>query len=300
MTDTNTPAASTEATAGLPEGVSAPSAEYAATMQSAAHQDPIPAHLKPKVERPAHVPEKFWDAEKGEARWEDLAKSYVELEKRAGSQEDPAAAEGEAEGDATGDEPKGTKIERKEGEPEGEASPLATAVEAFQAAFTEKNGEVTDEDIAALEALGLPRNTIDTYLAGLKALETLNLQTAQATAGGAEAFSAAQTWAAEKLSDADLDYYNEAVANPKTSTQAVEWLMAKYRAARPSEGKMVPGLPASTPSGDLFRSTAQVTEAMSDPRYGRDPAYRQQVAEKLNRSKRAGTITTGASYHSRR
>lgn len=37
------------------------------------------------TERPEHVPEKFWDAEKGEARVEDVFKSYSELEKRFGS-----------------------------------------------------------------------------------------------------------------------------------------------------------------------------------------------------------------------
>lgn len=293
MTDTTQAAAIQAAVA---DGTSVPSAEYAEAMLSAQHGDPTPPGPKAAAERPAHIPEKFWDAEKGEARWDDLAKSYSELEKRQPKTEETPAAEGESEGE---EQAPGTKIERKEDKPEGEAAPLTTAVEAFQAAFEEKNGEVTDEDIGALESVGLPRQTIDTYLAGLKAIATLNQQAAETAAGGAEAFSSARSWAAEKLSDADLDYYNKTVADPKTSTQAVEWLMAKYRAARPPEGKRIPGVPSAAASGDLFRSTAQVTEAMGDPRYQRDPAYRQQVAEKLLRSKRAGTITTGASYHSR-
>ena len=37
-------------------------------------------------------------------------------------------------------------------------------------------------------------------------------------------------------------------------------------------------------SGDVFRSQAEVVEAMSDPRYDRDPAYRNDVFEKLSRS----------------
>ena len=37
------------------------------------------------VSRPDYVPEKFWDADKGEARVEDALKSYGELEKRFGS-----------------------------------------------------------------------------------------------------------------------------------------------------------------------------------------------------------------------
>ena len=35
---------------------------------------------------------------------------------------------------------------------------------------------------------------------------------------------------------------------------------------------------------DVYKSQAQVVEAMSDPRYDRDTAYRQEVMEKLSRS----------------
>lgn len=37
------------------------------------------------IERPAHMPEKFWDAEAGAVRTEALLKSYLELEKRLSS-----------------------------------------------------------------------------------------------------------------------------------------------------------------------------------------------------------------------
>ena len=47
---------------------------------------------------------------------------------------------------------------------------------------------------------------------------------------------------------------------------------------------MVTGKTAPPESGDEFRSQAQLVEAMSDPRYDSDPAYRQDVIEKLERS----------------
>ena len=37
-------------------------------------------------------------------------------------------------------------------------------------------------------------------------------------------------------------------------------------------------------SKDVFRSQAELVAAMSDRRYDRDPAYRQDVIEKLERS----------------
>ena len=36
--------------------------------------------------------------------------------------------------------------------------------------------------------------------------------------------------------------------------------------------------------GDQYRSQAEVVQAMSDPRYDRDSAYRQDVMKKLERS----------------
>ena len=46
---------------------------------------------------------------------------------------------------------------------------------------------------------------------------------------------------------------------------------------------MLSGKAAQT-SGDVFRSQAEVVRAMSDPRYDRDPAYRNDIYEKLDRS----------------
>ena len=37
-------------------------------------------------------------------------------------------------------------------------------------------------------------------------------------------------------------------------------------------------------NSDVFESSAQVIDAMNDPRYSKDPAYRKEVEEKLARS----------------
>jgi len=37
-------------------------------------------------------------------------------------------------------------------------------------------------------------------------------------------------------------------------------------------------------SSDAFRSIAQVTQAMNDPRYEKDPAYRKEVTDRLAKS----------------
>ena len=64
---------------------------------------------------------------------------------------------------------------------------------------------------------------------------------------------------------------------------AVAGLKAEYESANGYEGDMLSGKPPRS-SGDVFRSQAQLVAAMSDPRYENDPAYRQDIMEKLDRS----------------
>ena len=48
------------------------------------------------------------------------------------------------------------------------------------------------------------------------------------------------------------------------------------------DGNLLQGKPAATEA--TFRSQAELIQAMNDPRYESDPAYRQDVLEKLDRS----------------
>ena len=48
---------------------------------------------------------------------------------------------------------------------------------------------------------------------------------------------------------------------------------------------MLTGKTPSSGSQSTYRSQAEVVRAMGDPRYDNDPAYRQDVMEKLERSK---------------
>lgn len=274
MTDT-TQAVELPATA-LPAGMA--TADYTASLTAA---------LAPAAgARPDNIPEKFWDADKGAVNVEALLKSQNELEKRFTQEKQaPAAAEPEKveAADATDEQP--LTLERKAEEPAPEAKPLTTAVETFAARYAETKGELADEDFAPLLAQGLPREVIDIYLAGIKATEALQQQGVHALAGGEDRWKAAEEWASRSASDDDLATFNS-IGNPKAQ---VEWLMAKYDAANPSEGSFVEGEASSSP-GDVFRSVAEQSAAINDPRYLTDTAYRADVQAKMGRSMKAGFI----------
>ena len=64
---------------------------------------------------------------------------------------------------------------------------------------------------------------------------------------------------------------------------AVNGLMTAYQNQNGMEGEMLTGK-GTAQQADVFRSQAEVIQAMNDPRYDSDPAYRQDIFNKLDRS----------------
>ena len=91
------------------------------------------APVATKGERPAHIPEKFWDSEAGAIRAEDMAKSYAELEaKLRGPKTEDEAPKADS-----------LKIEKADGEAEAQADvPLS-----FHPAATRVLGLVTPRSV---------------------------------------------------------------------------------------------------------------------------------------------------------
>ena len=92
-------------------------------------------------------------------------------------------------------------------------------------------------------------------------------------------------WASKNFDDAEISRYDKVMesGDPDAAYFAVQSLAAKYNDGVGVEGKMLTGKPAKN-AGDNFRSQAEVVRAMSDPRYEADPAYRQDIYDKLERS----------------
>ena len=103
--------------------------------------------------------------------------------------------------------------------------------------------------------------------------------------GGQENFQAVQSWARENLDAAELEAYNREV-NSGDYYRARNALQSLYYAYQDNSGyepELIGGK-LSGSSSDVFRSSQEVMAAMSDPRYLQDPAYTQDVQDKLIRS----------------
>ncbi len=299
--ENQSPAAVEVPASAVPPGVDPTT--YLQQMQGKAPAEPVVQTPQSIIDsrRPANVPEKFWDSANNRVNTEALLKSYGELEKMRGKPADEPAAAAQADTPAAPAQPEdSTKIApaKPEGEAEQSAAPAPIA-QAISLTSKYEAGEIADGDFAAAEAAGLPRNVIETYFAGLKALEAAAALSAHEVAGGKDAFDNARSWAAQNLSASDLEYYNSAVSDPKTSRQAVEWLVAKHRGANPAEGSFISDSAPAVSAGDVYTAQVQVTADMRSERYRTDPAFRAEVASKLQRSRASGSLNLSASYHSR-
>ena len=104
------------------------------------------------------------------------------------------------------------------------------------------------------------------------------------SAGGEAEYNRLTSWAADNIPESKLDAFNNIIdqGNATAIQIAVAGLRSEYEAQEGYEGRMLQGKAARAVDG--FRSQAEVVQAMSDPRYDTDPAYRQDVYDKLERS----------------
>lgn len=103
--------------------------------------------------------------------------------------------------------------------------------------------------------------------------------------GGEKAYQAMISWAGQNLSKQEIEMYDSVMGrgDPNAIFFAVQALNNKYSEAVGNDGQLLTGR-GSNENTDVFRSQSELVRAMSDPRYENDPAYRQDLMRKLERS----------------
>lgn len=103
--------------------------------------------------------------------------------------------------------------------------------------------------------------------------------------GGKDSYNEMLKWAGDNLSETEIKMFDHVVGSndPFAMFFAIRALGNSWQNAVGVDGELLTGS-APTDSKDVFRSQAEVIQAMSDPRYDKDPAYRNDVFEKLDRS----------------
>ena len=221
---------------------------------------------------------------------EDLAASYKELEGKLGqvTEEDQPQAEEKTET---------TEPEFNAEEFYGDG--LATVLEEVGINPQEisnrfqESGEINDDDYAKLGEAGFSKQVIDTYLDGLRGasgatgedIATAQIQGIKDSVGGDENYSKMVAWAIDNLPADEVKEFNSLTetANATAIKFAVQGLYSQYNNAMGVEPNLVSGR-ASQSGPTPFRSTAEVVTAMSDPRYGKDVTYTEDVQRRIGGS----------------
>ena len=212
---------------------------------------------------------------------QELEKAYIELQGKLGeNKEDTETAT------ATEEKPEDTP----------QMSEGATLITDASKEYFDNNNKLSDETLAKFSSMS-SQDLIKAYMEVQASPEFQQQQAAPAeiseaqvnqiknAAGGDAAYSNIINWSKANLPKEQLSAFDNVVdtGNVQAINLAVAGLKAQYDNANGVEGRMVTGK-APTNSGDVFRSQQELVAAMNDVRYDRDPAYRQDVIEKLDRS----------------
>ena len=221
---------------------------------------------------------------------EDLAASYKELEGKLGQVTEEDQPQAEEKTETT--EP---EFNAEEFYGDGLASVLEEVgidPQEISNRFTE-SGEISEDDYTKLGEAGFSKQVIDTYLNGLKGgdqgtaeeIATSQIQGIKDSIGGDEAYNQMVSWALENLPAEDQKAFNQVTetADAPIIKMAVQGLYSQYKNAMGVEPNLVTGR-ASSSGPTPYRSTAEVVTAMSDPRYGKDVSYTEDVQRRLGGS----------------
>ena len=217
---------------------------------------------------------------------EELEKAYVELQKKLGEK---GSEDSEEAGDT---ESSDRETDTEEEEETEEVSPAAELINSASEEF-EKSGELTPETMNKFTEMS-SKDLVEAYMQLQKdspvAEPDGDISDAQVNqvknfAGGEQAYSNIVNWASQNLDQQSIEAFDNIVNNGSVEAikLAVSGLKSQYESANGYEGTMYSGK-APNNSRDVFRSQAELVRAMGDPRYENDPAYRQDIINKLDRS----------------
>ena len=202
---------------------------------------------------------------------EELERGYLELQKRLSGKEEPEIESQE-------------EVQQEE-QPEDndEVDLYDTIMESY------RTGDWDPEVVNQVEGMN-PVDVANMFLEKGSSQQTPqatsgDIEQIQEAVGGPDEYQNMIQWAGQSLSEQEVAMYDAVMdrGDPLAMFFAAQALNARYQDAVGYDGEMLTGN-APRNAGDAFRSQAELVAAMSDPRYDKDPAYRADVADKLERS----------------
>ena len=208
---------------------------------------------------------------------QELEQGYIELQKKLGESEaEEPVAEAEEE-----------EYEGEEGEEDGSILDELWEYEINNEEFHEDAvAELQQMDPVDLANLHIEyRKQVEEEGIGAKDFTEAEMTELKGVVGGDENYQNMLQWAGANLNQQEIDMFDAVMQRGDAlgAFFAIRSLAYRYNDAAGYEGKMLTGNAPKT-SGSQYRSQQEVIQAMSDPRYESDPAYRKDIMDKLKRS----------------
>ena len=142
-----------------------------------------------------------------------------------------------------------------------------------------------DEEAEAGEEVETSEETSEEEASSQETLTEAQAQELFKMVGGEKAYQSMINWAGQNLSQEEIQMYDAVMGrgDPNAIFFAVQALSNKYTDAVGNDGQLLTGR-STAEATNVFRSQAELVQAMSDPRYDSDPAYRQDVMRRLDNS----------------
>ena len=199
---------------------------------------------------------------------EELEAAYIELQKKLGTPDTNEPTE-----------------ESETEEPEEQSTDSSL----FERLWEESKGEYSEQTLKELSE-SKPEDLAKLYLDYRSTQDKPTITESDATnlknaIGGEENYTNMMQWASENLNETEIGMYDSVMdsGNRNAAFFAMQALSYRYNDSVGVEGNLLQGK-ASSNTTKGFKSQAEVVTAMQDPRYDRDPAYRQEVMAKLESS----------------
>ena len=234
----------------IPSNETGPEAPMEETVESQATQEGQAEETT--IERPDWLPEEF-------STPEELAKAYQEQ----------------------------TKVTDETTETTDEPTPIEVFQESNIGQYTNEfneTGDLSNESIEAIANMGIPKQFVEAYVEGQKAMVAAQLNEVFDSVGGEENYNSMLSWAENNLAENEINAFNNIVegTDANATMLAISGLYSRYTQNNSSAPNLVKGNYGTKNATSAFRSMAEVTAAMKDPRYGKDEAYRKEVEDRLN------------------
>lgn len=202
---------------------------------------------------------------------EALEKAYLELQQKLGSKEETSTEPVEEPAEEPAEESKENIFDslwNEYGSDKGVSDELINSLK-----------EMDTAELAEMYLQQRTQSTPDDF-------SDDQVESLQQVVGGAEQYGNMIEWAKENADPNEIELFDKVMEGGDAASAyfAIRAMGQRWAEAVGYEGDLIQGKAPRESAGNKFRSQAELVTAMNDPRYESDPAYRDDVIQKLGRS----------------